>query len=127
MNKFVVAVEYLDNTGPQYDFFCNIKGIKKGDVVVARSRHGLGICRVLSIKKHGHKASAWIISKVDEAGHERRIGIEREQQVLNERMRDYVEQMAEAQLFTVIAQSDPKMFNMLNQWHNLETQKNGRG
>lgn len=127
MNQYVVAVEYVDNTGPQYDFFCNIPGIKKGDTVVAKSRYGLGICRVLSIKKGSHKASAWIISKVDVQGHEEKLLIESKQQTLNKQMRAYVANMPEAQLFRAIAETDSSMTHLLDQWWSLENKKQGRG
>jgi hypothetical protein len=125
--KHVVTVEYIDNPGLKYDFFNRIAGIKKGDTVVARSRHGLGICRVTNVKQHSNKANAWIVSKVVEDELRELLLMEDQQEVLIDRMRDRVKQYAEAELFSVIAQGDPNMFGLLNQWRELENKKQGRG
>jgi hypothetical protein len=127
MNNFVATVEYVDNRGPQYDFFCNIEGLKKGDTVVAQSRHGLGICRVMSIKEKSGKANAWIICKVDVEAHNNKVMIEIKQQELNTKMRDHLNRMSEAEVFRAIAETDEKMAQLLDRWWDLENKKQGRG
>lgn len=120
-----VVVEYVENNYKKYDFFTDIPDLAIGDKVVVLARTGLGIARVVGFRQGKGKADAWIICRIDVDGHYQKLTRDKKLKVLEHRMRVYLGDMDQLDVYRAIAETHSEMATILDEYLELGGSYNG--
>lgn len=123
--NFNHEIEHLENTlfgTDTYSFLTDIEGLKKGDILVAETKYGIGIVQFIRYSKSlsdKERADKWLIQKVDLTKHNERKEKMRLKEELIEEMRALRDSSMEIELFAKLAQSSPEMAKLLEKFNTL--------
>lgn len=125
----IVTVRFAESkvgygTPKSYAYYCDIDGIAVGDaVVVDTPSSGLTVVRVVSIApltaEDVHKASKWIVDKVDVAAHNARREREARRKVLEAQLEKALEEALRKDRFTRLAELNPDLAPLVEELKGL--------
>lgn len=119
--KMVASVNFLEGTmtDKDYDFYTNIK-LNPGDTVVVETVHGLRLAKVNGLKMSSSYANKWVVDVVDLNEHKNRIYSEERKKALKESMELRAKKLEEIEQFKALAETDPEMKHLLEQYQREE-------
>lgn len=126
-NFKVAGISFLEgtNTDAVYAYALYDDTIMVGDIVVVQSgHHGLGIARVVDIDASGENTKAVqygreIIAKVDFSAYEERKEKAKKMKNLKRQMDAKVQELQHQAIYELLAEKDPSLKAMLDEYKNL--------
>lgn len=118
----VVGVQF-SSSSREYSFKTDL-ALEVGDqVVVDTSTGGATLAVVSSIDGNYGRATRWVVQKVDMKAHRERIAREAKLLSLKQKMAVRREQLEDVNIYAQLAQQDPKMFELWNEYCSTQMQK----
>ena len=121
----VVTVEFPNDIGGKhYAFRTDIEDLKHGDFVAVDTQVGLGVAMVVKARgltaPEAHKATRWIVQKLDMKAHVERLKREEVAQEIRNKLRERKEQMEEILIYERLAKDDPGIQKLLDELKTIE-------
>lgn len=122
MSRRFVSVSFDSTPYKNYHFLTDIDDLKKGDFVVVDTKLGYNIAKVNEfISKPFTEAviNKWVVQKVDLATHKKRLVKEEKLNKVKEQMEARKTELQDIELFTLLAQKDDAMKDLLQTYLEL--------
>lgn len=122
-NYRIAQVSFLEgnNTDKMYPYACYDPSIYVDDICVVKSEHhGLGIAKVMALgPKTDEKITREIVCKCDFSAYENRVATRKRTAELLKQMHTRAAELQEIALYQMLAEKDPAMQSILNEYNAL--------
>lgn len=119
----IALVKFLEgsNTDRKYAYACYDKDIAEGDVcVVKTANHGFGIAKISEfVLTWPEDITREIVAKVDFSNYNARVAARKKRAELKVEMKKRASQLQEIALYSMLAESDPAMQELLKEYQDL--------
>ena len=116
--------QYHDDNGKGYAYLTNMDDLEINDFVVVDCANGLQVCRVTKLigltANQINKASAWVVSKVDLAQHDKNLQAQEKIQEIQNKVAERKSQIEGQVILAQMAESDPTMKSLLQELGSLD-------
>lgn len=119
----IVGVAFPGGYGtPKIYSFRTDLDLSVGDTVVCDTANGLTIGTVSDLEGNEPKATKWIVQRVDLDAHKKRLEKEKALNAIKKKMDERRKQLQDIQIYQLLAQTDPEMKTLLEQYNISENQ-----
>ena len=122
-NYRIALIKFLEgsNTDRKYAYACYDKSIAEGDFCVVKSaHHGFGVAKVTEfVLTWPEDITREIVAKVDFSAYESREYARKKRAELKVEMKKRASQLQEIALYSMLAESDPAMQELLKEYQDL--------
>lgn len=116
----VAVVQFLNDRDPfrTYEYANYTPDLAVGDLcAVASAHHGLGLAEIVEIKDHASEdLFREIVAKVDTSSYDNRVERRKKAAELRAQMRERAKQLQDIVLYQTLAERDPSMAQMLQEY-----------
>lgn len=123
-NYRIADVQFIDgnNKSAVYAYACYDEGIYVDDICVVKSaHHGFGLAKVVRLRaKTDEEITREIVCKADFSAYDKRVVRRVKQAELMKRMAERASKLQELSMYTLLAESDPEMAKLLEEYREVQ-------